>query len=66
MGRTAKTITPNRTLESIKVAIHNHYHAVQTRDGIVTVEKLKNTFLGLEDSYEIVLQLFEKHNSIFV
>ena len=61
LGRSVEANQINAPLESIKGKIHGDFHFLQGRDGDVTAEKLKNCFLGLDQQYETLLSLFDKH-----
>ena len=51
----------NARLDDIKASLHRIYHDLQRFD-IVTPEKIKGEFLGLDESGETILKLFDKHN----
>lgn len=51
----------NARLDDIKASLHRIYHDLQ-RFNIVTAEKVKSEFLGLNESGETLLKLFDKHN----
>ena len=61
IGRSAEASKINTLLESIKGKIHGDFHFLQGRDGDISAEKLKNCFLGLDQQYETLLSLFDKH-----
>ena len=60
-GSNAESRNLNERLDDIKASLHRIYHDVQ-RFGIVTPEKIKGEFLGLDESGETILNLFDKHN----
>jgi len=51
----------NARLDDIKASLHRIYHDLQRFD-IVTPEKIKGEFLGLDESGETIIKLFDKHN----
>ena len=60
-GNNLESRNLNARLDDIKATLHRIYHDLQRFD-IVTSEKVKSEFLGLNDSGETVLKLFDKHN----
>lgn len=52
----------NNSIDSIKSTIFNHYQNFRERKANITAEIIKNAFLGLCESNETVLKLFDKHN----
>ena len=61
IGRTTEAKRINSVLDSILGKIQADYHFLQGRDGYVTAERLKNSFLGLDEQYETLLTFFDKH-----
>lgn len=51
----------NQLIDEIQTSIFNHYHDLQTRESVVTVEKLRNAFLGLADKSETLMILYNKY-----
>lgn len=62
-GRGGEALRINNTLDSIRTALANIYHEQHEKGNTVTAEKLKNLFLGHDDSQATLLQLFAKHNA---
>ena len=60
-GSIAESRSLNARLDDIKASLHRIYHDFQRFD-IVTPEKIKCEFLGLDESGETILNLFDKHN----
>ena len=60
-GSNAESRNLNARLDDIKASLHRIYHDFQRFD-IVTPEKIKGEFLGLDESGETILNLFDKHN----
>lgn len=60
-GSNAESRNLNARLDDIKASLHRIYHDCQRFD-IVTPEKIKGEFLGLDESGETILRLFDKHN----
>ena len=62
-GRGSEATHINGVLDGIRARIQSHYHALQAGGRGVTSEILKNSFLGIDDSYETILAIFDKHNA---
>ena len=52
----------NEMLDGIKATLYKHYQTILERDGYVTAEKVRNTFLGKEEKAKTLLQVFAQHN----
>jgi integrase len=61
-GRTIEAGKINALLDTTKAAIHKVYRDIQEREHYVTAEKVKNTFLGIEQKQQTLLELFDYHN----
>lgn len=61
-GRALEANTINNSIDSIRSTIYNHYQIFRERKGNITAEILKNAFLGLSESNDTVLKLYDKHN----
>lgn len=61
-GRSAEAQHINSVIDGISAKIRSHYHNLQAAGQSVTSEILKNSFLGIDDSYETILTIFDKHN----
>jgi len=61
-GRSNEAMQINNVLDGIKAKIQSHYHSLLAGGRGVTSEILKNSFLGIDDSYETILTIFDKHN----
>jgi hypothetical protein len=48
MGRTKEAKNINDALDKIKIALDNQYKIILEKDGYVTPDKLRNTYLGKE------------------
>jgi Site-specific recombinase XerD len=59
IGRTKEAIVINDALDKIKIALDKHYKAILEKDGYVTTEKLKDTYLGREIRKTTVLSLYD-------
>jgi site-specific recombinase XerD len=59
MGKTKESQKINDTLDRIKIALDSHYKAILDKDGYVTAEKLKDTYLGREIRKTTVLSLYD-------
>lgn len=62
-GWDAKAKEINALLEEIKADIHKVYYDLSRKEIIVTAEKVKNSFLGIDQERYLVLELFEESNS---
>ena len=51
----------NRTLEDMKSAIRSHYYELERYDALVTAEKVRNAFLGINIRTESLMQLFKEY-----
>ena len=61
-GRGAEFTRMNEMLDGIKATLYKHYQTILERDGYVTAEKVRNTFLGKEEKAKALLQVFAQHN----
>ena len=61
IGADSERRSKNARLDDIKASLHRIYHDLQRFD-VVTPEKIKGEFLGLDESGETILKLFDKHN----
>ncbi len=52
----------NSSIDSIKSTIFSHYQNFRERKANITAEIIKKAFLGLCESNETILKLFDKHN----
>ena len=57
-GRGAEFTRMNEMLDGIKATLYKHYQTILERDGYVTAEKVRNTFLGKEEKAKALLQVF--------
>ena len=58
LGRTKEAQQINDSLDKIKIALDKHYKAILEKDGYVTPNKLKDTYLGKDIRKTTVLSLF--------
>ncbi len=61
-GNTLKARQLNETLEDIRTSLKNHYRDIEVHESFVTVEKVRNAFLGITAKQRTLLELFKKHN----
>ena len=61
-GKTAISIQLNSVLDDLKTSIINHYREIERNDSYVTVEKLRNAFMGIEEHQNSLLEYYDKHN----
>lgn len=62
IGRGSEFTRMNEMLDGIKATLYKHYQTILERDGYVTAEKVRNTFLGKEEKAKTLLQVFTQHN----
>ena len=64
-GRMKSTTKANRevnmALDEMMTSIFNHYRTIERRDSVVTVEKIRNAFLGFDDRQDTLLTLFSRY-----
>ena len=60
-GNGQKSRQLNNLLDDIRTSLKNHYHAIETRETVVTVEKIRNAFLGCSSNQRTLLDLFRSH-----
>lgn len=51
----------NNTLDDIKATIRNHYYELERYDTLVTAEKVRNAFLGINARSESLMSLFKDY-----
>jgi integrase len=61
-GRTAEAVKVNTLVDNTKAAIFKVYREMQERDNYVNAEKIKNSFLGVEQKNQTLLELFDLHD----
>jgi len=59
IGRTKEAVVINDALDKIKIALDKHYKAILEKDGYVTADKLKDTYLGKEIRKTTILSLYD-------
>jgi len=62
IGQSPDSKQYNAQLNEIRASLYRIYHELQQRDNYVTSEKVKNDFLGISETHETLLSLFQKHN----
>ena len=60
-GNSPESRNLNTRLDDIKASLHRIYHELQ-RFNVVSAENIKSEFLGLDNSGETLLNIFDKHN----
>lgn len=63
VGKTSRANQLNSTLEEIKASIIHHYREIERQDSHVTVEKIRNAFLGIMVKKQMLLEVFMQHNN---
>lgn len=58
-GNTLKARQLNETLEDIRTSLKNHYRDIEVHESFVTVEKVRNAFLGITAKQRTLLELFK-------
>lgn len=61
-GKSHQARVINETLDGIKVSLTSYYRELERKESVVTVEKIKNAFLGLLGDNQRMLDVFEQHN----
>lgn len=61
IGRSAAVQQLNGLLDNIKAALIRHYREISDRESVVTAEKVRNAFWGLQTCNETLLNLFQSH-----
>ncbi len=61
-GRSVVAQKSNRMLDKIRVGINKAYQEIIDRDGYVSAEKVRNTFLGMGQNHKTLLAVFRQHN----
>jgi multidrug efflux pump subunit AcrB len=59
IGRAKEAKNINDALDKIKIALDNQYKTILEKDGYVTPDKLRNTYLGKEIRNNTVLSLYD-------
>ncbi|MFT4224291.1 phage integrase SAM-like domain and Arm DNA-binding domain-containing protein [Dysgonomonas sp.] len=59
IGRTKEAQQINDALDKITIALDKHYKAILEKDGYVTADKLRDTYLGKEIRENTVLSLYD-------
>jgi hypothetical protein len=64
-GRTNEAVEINTLIDDTRTAIFQIYRDIQKNENSVTVEKVKNVFLGIDcrQQQQNLLELFDQHNS---
>lgn len=62
IGKASEVQEVNAILESIKTTMTKIYRDLQERETIVTPERIKNVFFGIEVRHKKLLELFKRHN----
>lgn len=62
IGRANDVVETNLLIDKTRSSLFQIYRDLQDRGKRITAEVIKNSFLGLDTSYETLLSLFDKHN----
>lgn len=60
-GKSKNAREMNNIMEEIRRIIRNHYHSIEISEALVTAEKVKNAFLGIETGKRTLLDLYRSH-----
>lgn len=60
-GKSKTAREMNNIMEEIRRIIRNHYHTIEMSEALVTAEKVKNAFLGIETGRRTLLDLYRSH-----
>ena len=61
-GKTSDAAAINELLDSTKSAIFKVYRDMLEKENVVSAEKVKNSFLGIDSKHQNLLELFDQHN----
>lgn len=61
-GRSKEAKDANVILKEISAGIHNVYHELLIHDNVVSADKVKNTFLGVEAKHRSLLEVIRIYN----
>jgi len=64
-GRSIVAQETNRMLDKIRVGINKAYQEIMDRDGYVSAEKVRNSFLGMGQNHKTLLAVFRQHNEYY-
>ncbi|WP_164723285.1 site-specific integrase [Chryseobacterium aureum] len=59
-GKSAESSSINILLDKTKAGIHKIYRDIQERENVVSAEKVKNTFLGIDSKQYLLLKTFDE------
>ena len=59
-GKTKEAQQVNDSLDKIRMDLNKHYTLVYDRDGFVTPEKLRNSYLGIDIQKNTLLSMYDK------
>ncbi|MDH6311160.1 site-specific recombinase XerD [Dysgonomonas sp. PFB1-18] len=60
IGRTKSALEINKSLELIRADLISQYYSLLERGGTVTPDRLKNSYLGIEEKENTLISLFDK------
>lgn len=60
-GKSTESSEINALLEKTKAGIHKIYRDVQERENVVSAEKVKNIFLGIDSKQYMLMKAFDEH-----
>jgi hypothetical protein len=61
-GKSVEVQKINRTLDTLRAKITQHYTHLMEIDGYATPEKIRNLLLGIVEKEKTIISYFEKHN----
>ncbi|MBT0549579.1 site-specific integrase [Riemerella anatipestifer] len=61
-GNSALAKSANITLDNLRVATHNAYNNLLTKESVITSEAIRNQLLGVEERKITVVEVFQDHN----
>lgn len=59
VGKSKNAREMNNIMEEIRRVIRNHYHSIEMSETLVTAEKVKNAFLGIETGRRTLITLYK-------
>lgn len=61
-GSSALAKSANTTLDNLRLATHNAYNSLLTKETVITSETIRNQLLGVEERRITIIEVFQDHN----
>lgn len=62
-GNTEEIKTVNATIIAVRTKLFQHYNRLLEADKLITVETVKNAYLGITEKSKTIVEVFEYHNA---